>query len=118
MAWVRSRDTEPVLRAAAGDIEARAEAQLVQRAENDLAVGGLAAESPRRHADDSLEMPAQVALVGEAELPGQPVEMHELVVTGGVATVLLTGWIAWRYTSLRTYTNDTARDCQREVTAA
>ncbi|MBN2303493.1 MAG: MFS transporter [Anaerolineae bacterium] len=40
------------------------------------------------------------------------------IVTGGVATVLLTGWIAWRYTSLRRYTSDTAQAHQREVAAA
>ncbi|MEM7117597.1 MAG: MFS transporter [Chloroflexota bacterium] len=29
------------------------------------------------------------------------------IVTGGLATVLMTGWIAWRYPSLRNYTKDT-----------
>jgi hypothetical protein len=27
------------------------------------------------------------------------------IVTGGVATLLLTGWIAWRYPRLRQYEN-------------
>jgi hypothetical protein len=30
------------------------------------------------------------------------------IVTGGIATVLLTGWIAWRYPGLRNYTQETA----------
>ncbi|RMF30529.1 MAG: MFS transporter [Chloroflexi bacterium] len=30
------------------------------------------------------------------------------IVTGGLATVLLTGWIAWRYPQLRRYTGDSA----------
>ena len=38
-----------------------------------------------------------------AALVGAPLAIF----TGGVATVLLTGWIAWRYPRLRQYTNDT-----------
>ena len=34
------------------------------------------------------------------------------IVTGGIATVLLTGWLAWRYPRLRAYTSDTARRIQ------
>jgi MFS family permease len=30
------------------------------------------------------------------------------IVTGGLATVLLTGWVAWKYPRLRTYTNAAA----------
>jgi MFS family permease len=30
------------------------------------------------------------------------------IVTGGIATVLLTGWIAWKYPRLRRYTSDSA----------
>jgi MFS family permease len=30
------------------------------------------------------------------------------ILTGGIATVLLTGWIAWKYPRLRDYTSDTA----------
>jgi MFS family permease len=29
------------------------------------------------------------------------------IVTGGLATILLTGWVAWKYPQLRTYTNRT-----------
>ena len=29
------------------------------------------------------------------------------IVTGGIATILLTGWVAWRYPDLRNYTSDT-----------
>lgn len=32
------------------------------------------------------------------------------IFTGGVATVLLTGWVAWRYPKLRNYTSDTAAE--------
>ena len=32
------------------------------------------------------------------------------IFTGGVATVLLTGWVAWRYPKLRDYTSDTAAE--------
>lgn len=30
------------------------------------------------------------------------------IVTGGIATILLTGWVAWKYPDLRNYTSDTA----------
>ncbi len=32
------------------------------------------------------------------------------IFTGGLATILLTGWIAWKYPRLRNYTSDTARE--------
>jgi MFS family permease len=32
------------------------------------------------------------------------------IVSGGVATVLLTAWVAWQYPRLRTYTSDTAAE--------
>jgi MFS family permease len=31
------------------------------------------------------------------------------IVSGGVATVLLTGWVAWKYPQLRNYTSKTAK---------
>ncbi|MBI5666422.1 MAG: MFS transporter [Chloroflexi bacterium] len=37
------------------------------------------------------------------------------IVSGGLATVLLTGWIAWRYPRLRDYTSDTARDAVKQI---
>lgn len=36
------------------------------------------------------------------------------IVSGGIATVLLTGWIAWQYPRLRRYTSDTARAYQAQ----
>lgn len=40
------------------------------------------------------------------------------IVTGGIATVLLTGWLAWNYPRLRNYTSDTARAYQAQASAA
>jgi MFS family permease len=37
------------------------------------------------------------------------------ILTGGIATVLLTGWIAWKYPRLRDYTSD---DAARDLEAA
>jgi MFS family permease len=40
------------------------------------------------------------------------------IFTGGIATVLLTGWVAWQYPRLRQYTSDTGREYQRQSTSA
>ncbi|GIK38189.1 MAG: hypothetical protein BroJett011_20220 [Chloroflexota bacterium] len=32
------------------------------------------------------------------------------IVSGGIATVLLTGWVAWKYPRLRVYTSTTAAE--------
>lgn len=40
------------------------------------------------------------------------------IFTGGIATVLLTAWIAWKYPSLRRYTRDTALEYQRQLAEA
>lgn len=37
------------------------------------------------------------------------------IVSGGIATVLLTGYIAWRYPRLRAYTNDTLAEDQERL---
>ncbi len=39
------------------------------------------------------------------------------IFTGGIATILLTGWVAWKYPHLRQYTSDTEAEV-REVMAA
>lgn len=46
----------------------------------------------------------------EAGLVAAALGVPFAIVSGGVATVLLTGWIAWRYPRLRRYTSDTARE--------
>jgi MFS family permease len=40
------------------------------------------------------------------------------IVSGGVATIMLTGWIAWRYPRLRRYTSDTLSADQAQAEAA
>jgi MFS family permease len=37
------------------------------------------------------------------------------IFTGGIATVVLTGWIAWQYPGLRRYTSDMAREARAQV---
>jgi MFS family permease len=49
-----------------------------------------------------------------ASLAGAPFA----IVTGGIVTVLLTGWLAWRYPRLRTYTSDTAQTVQVHTQSA
>ncbi len=44
----------------------------------------------------------------EAGLVGAVVGVPFAIVTGGLATVLLTAWVAWKYPSLRRYTADMA----------
>lgn len=39
------------------------------------------------------------------------------IFAGGLATVLLTGWIAWQYPRLRCYTSDTGKQYQVEMQA-
>jgi hypothetical protein len=48
-----------------------------------------------------------------ASLFGAPVA----IVTGGLATVLLTALIAWRYPRLRNYTSDMADEMIRQAAA-
>lgn len=47
-----------------------------------------------------------------AALFGAPIAIF----TGGVATVLLTIWVAWKYPRLRTYTSDTAKKLKEAYT--
>ena len=46
-----------------------------------------------------------------AALFGAPVA----IVSGGLATVAMAGWIAWRYPRLRRYTSDTLAEDQRQA---
>jgi MFS family permease len=39
------------------------------------------------------------------------------IFTGGIATILLTGWVAWRYPRLRNYTSETEAALQQAVPA-
>jgi MFS family permease len=49
----------------------------------------------------------------EAGLVGAVFGVPFAIVSGGIATVLLTGWVAWKYPRLRHYTSTTAAETAR-----
>jgi MFS family permease len=63
---------------------------------------------PRQHLTNALSLNATMMEIGTIAGPA----------IGGLATVVLTAWVAWKYPRLRTYTSDHAAENARELATA